>query len=209
MNLLHVDSSIQRDASVSRALSAAIVTEWRRTTPDLNVTYRDLDAEPVLHLDSPLLAAAYGAEANETTQANAAMGTQALEEFLAADIVVVGAPMYNFTVSSQLKTWLDRLAVAGKTFAYTENGAQGLAGGKKVIVASSRGGIYSAGPMTAMDFQETYLRAMFGFFGIGDVSFVRAEGTMLGAEHKQRSIEAALNAIPAVVLEAGTALRAA
>lgn len=209
MKLLHVDSSIQRDASVSRALSAAIVKEWRRTTPDLTVTYRDLDAAPVLHLDSPLLAAAYGAEANDITKGNAAIGAQALEEFLAADVVVIGAPMYNFTVSTQLRTWLDRLFVAGKTFSYSEAGPQGLAGGKKIIIASSRGGIYSAGPMVAMDFQEPYLRAAFGFFGIKDVSVVRAEGTMLGAEHKQRSVEAALNAIPAVVLEAGSALRAA
>jgi len=209
MNLLHVDSSIQRDASVSRALSAAIVNEWRRTTPDLHVTYRDLDAAPVLHLDSPLLAAAYGADANDTTQANAALGAQVLEEFLDADVVVIGAPMYNFTVSTQLRTWLDRLFVAGKTFSYGEEGPQGLAGGKKVIVASSRGGIYSAGPMVAMDFQEPYLRSAFGFFGITDVSFVRAEGTMISPEHKQQSVEAALNAIPAVVFEASTALKAA
>ena len=209
MNLLHVDSSIQRDASVSRALSAAIVNEWRRTVPNLNVIYRDLEAAPVLHLDSPLLAAAFGAEADATTQANAAIGAQALEEFLAADIVVVGAPMYNFTISSQLKTWLDRLFVAGRTFSYSEAGPQGLAGGKQVIIASSRGGIYSAGPGAAMDFQESYLRAAFGFFGIKDVEVVRAEGLLLGAEQKQQAVEAALNAIPGVVLEAGSALQAA
>jgi len=209
MNLLHVDSSIQRDASVSRALSAAIVAEWRRTMPDLHVTYRDLDADPVPHFNSPLLAAAYGAAADEATQANAALGAQALEEFLAADVVIVGAPMYNFTVSTQLRTWLDRLFVAGKTFSYGEAGPQGLVGGKKVIVASSRGGVYSAGPMVAMDFQEPYLRAAFGFFGITDVEIVRAEGTMISAEHKQQSVEAALSAIPAVVREASTTLKAA
>ncbi len=209
MNLLHVDSSIQRDASVSRALSAAIVNEWRRTTPDLHVTYRDLDAAPIPHLDGATLAAAYGAEADEATKANAALGALVLEEFLAADVVVIGAPLYNFTISSQLKAWLDRLAVAGKTFAYSEAGPQGLAGGKKVIVASARGGIYSAGPMVVMDFQETYLHAIFGFFGIKDVEIVRAEGLLMGPEQKQQAVEAALNAIPAVVRQAGTALKAA
>ena len=209
MNLLHIDSSIQRDASVSRALSAAIVAEWRRTTPDLHVTYRDLDAAPIPHLNGATLAAAYGAQADEATAANAALGTLVLEEFLAADIVVIGAPLYNFTISSQLKAWIDRLAVAGKTFSYSEAGPQGLAGGKKVIVASARGGIYSAGPMVAMDFQETYLRAVFGFFGINDVEIVRAEGLLMGPEQKQQAIDAALNSIPALVREAGTALQAA
>jgi FMN-dependent NADH-azoreductase len=115
-----------------------------------------------------------------------------LDEFLAADIVVVGAPMYNFSVPSQLKAWIDRLAVKGKTFRYTATGPQGLAGDKKVIVASSRGGFYGPGtPAAALEHQESYLRAVFGFFGISDVTFVRAEGVALGTEARDNAIEAA------------------
>jgi FMN-dependent NADH-azoreductase len=121
-----------------------------------------------------------------------ARGQQALEDFLSADIVVVGAPMYNFSVSSQLKAWIDRLAVAGKTFRYTEKGVQGLAVGKKVIVASSRGGFYGPDTATAfLDHQETYLRGIFGFFGITDVTFVRAEGVNVSADQRKASIAAA------------------
>jgi FMN-dependent NADH-azoreductase len=125
-----------------------------------------------------------------------AAGQSALDEFLAADIVVGGAPMYNFSVPSQLKAWIDRLAVAGKTFHYTENGPVGLADGKKVIVASSRGGFYGPGtPIEFLDHQENYLRGVFGFFGITDVSFIRAEGVALGGEQRARAIESARSEI--------------
>ena len=146
MNLLHVDSSILGEGSVSRQLSADIVAAEQRRQPGLSVTYRDLAVAPVGHLSGAHLAAFQGA-APETPELarDLAAGQAALEEFLAADIIVVGAPMYNFSVPSQLKAWIDRLAVAGKTFRYSENGPVGLAGGKKVIVASSRGGFYGPG----------------------------------------------------------------
>jgi FMN-dependent NADH-azoreductase len=119
-------------------------------------------------------------------------GQAALQEFLDADIVVVGAPMYNFSIPSQLKAWIDRLAVAGKTFRYTEKGPEGLAGGKKVIVASSRGGFYGPDSQAAfLDHQESYLRGVFGFFGITDVTFIRAEGVALGAEQREKALDAA------------------
>ena len=119
-----------------------------------------------------------------------------MEEFLAAEIVVVGAPMYNFSIPSQLKAWIDRLAVAGKTFRYTEKGPEGLAGGKKVIVASSRGGFYRPDTQAAfLDHQESYLRSVFGFFGITDVTFIRAEGVALGAEQRAKAIDAAKSEI--------------
>ena len=125
-------------------------------------------------------------------QRDLAAGQAALEEFLAADIVVIGAPMYNFGIPSQLKAWIDRLAVAGKTFRYTEKGSEGLAGGKKVIVASSRGGFYGPDtPAAFLDHQESYLRGIFGFFGITDVSFVRAEGVQLGPDKRAAAIAAA------------------
>ena len=210
MKLLHVDSSILGPGSVSRHLSASIVAQQQALHPDIDIVRRDLATDPVDHLTGLHLAAAQGAVPESgALQADVATGQAVLEEFLAADVVVVGAPLYNFTISSQLKAWLDRLAVAGKTFAYSEAGPQGLAGGKKVIVASARGGIYSAGPMVVMDFQETYLHAIFGFFGIKDVEIVRAEGLLMGPEQKQQAVEAALNAIPAVVRQAGTALKAA
>lgn len=186
MKLLHVDSSIQGEGSVSRRLSAAVVERWRARHPHLEVTYRDLATAPLPHLDGVLLAAGERA------------GSEALEEFLAADVVVVGAPMYNFGVPSQLKAWIDRLAVAGRTFRYTSAGPEGLAGGKKVIVASSRGGLYGAGtPQAASDFQEPYLKAVFGFFGIDDVGFVRAEGVALGEQARRDAIERALAGLPA------------
>ena len=193
MKLLHVDASILGDSSVSRQLSAAVIARLRQGHPDAAVTYYDLGAEPIGHLTGAHLAAARGAFAESAAvQADVARGQQALEDFLAADIVVVGAPMYNFSVSSQLKAWIDRLAVAGKTFRYTENGVQGLAAGKKVIIASSRGGFY--GPETAtsfLDHQESYLRGIFGFFGITDISFVRAEGVNVSADHRKSAIAAA------------------
>lgn len=197
MNLLHVDSSILGEGSVSRQLSADIVAAEQRRQPGLSVTYRDLAVEPVGHLSGAHLAAFQGAapESPELVR-DLAAGQTALEEFLAADIVVVGAPMYNFSVPSQLKAWIDRLAVAGKTFRYSENGPIGLAGGKKVIVASSRGGFYGPGtPVESLDHQENYLRGVFGFFGIADVSFIRAEGVALGGEQRAKAIETARDEI--------------
>lgn len=184
MKLLHIDSSALADHSVTRQLSAAIVAYWREKQPGLQVEYRDLDQAPVAHLTGRSLAKA---DANETAQAE-----QIMEQFLAADVVVIGAPMYNFTIPSTLKAWIDRIAVAGKTFRYTENGPHGLAGGKRVIVASGRGGIHSGAPT---DFQEPYLRQLFAFLGIDQVEFVRAEGVAYSPQHRSDAIAGALKAI--------------
>lgn len=200
MNLLHVDSSILGQGSVSRDLTAAIVAAEAALHPGLAVTYRDLAAAPVAHLSGAHLAAAQGAvpEAPELL-ADIAAGQAMLAEFLAADILVVGAPMYNFGVPSQLKAWIDRLAVAGTTFRYTASGPEGLAGGKRVIVASSRGGVYGDGSAAAfLDHQESYLRGLFGFMGITDVTFIRAEGVALGAEARAKAIAAAKAEITAL-----------
>jgi FMN-dependent NADH-azoreductase len=194
MKLLHIDSSILGANSVSRTLSAEIVAAERRRNPGLEVTYRDLGAEPVGHLSGAHLAAAQGVVPESAAlRDDFVSGQAALEEFLAADIVVIGAPMYNFGVSSQLKAWIDRVAIAGKTFRYTEKGPEGLAGGKRVIVASSRGGFYGPDTPTAfLDHQETYLRNIFSFFGIDDVAFIRAEGIALGPEQREKAIVEAL-----------------
>ncbi|NUO72627.1 MAG: FMN-dependent NADH-azoreductase [Frateuria sp.] len=186
MKLLHIDSSALGSHSVSRGLTADIVSRFKRNRPDANVRYRDLAAQPLPHW-SPVADAADPA---------ALLGSEVMDEFLAADVIVLGAPMYNFGIPSQLKSWIDHIAVAGKTFRYTANGPEGLAGGKRVIVASSRGGFYGADTAgAAMDFQESYLRAVLGFLGITAIEFVRAEGVAVSADHKEQALAAAKEAI--------------
>jgi FMN-dependent NADH-azoreductase len=192
MNLLHIDTAITGENSVTRQVGAAIVEAARRADPDLNITYRDLDADPVPHLDSASVGKLRGSQPGEANDPEVLRNTALIEEFLAADIVVIGAPMYNFSVPSQLKAWIDRVAVPGKTFRYTENGPHGLATGKKIFVASARGGIYSEGPAAAADFQEPFLRQVFAFFGIEDVTFIRAEGVAYGPDHFKAALEAAI-----------------
>ena len=193
MKLLHIDSSIVGDNSVSRAISAAIVARLRGTSAGATVTYRDLAVEPLPHLSGPYLAAAAApGEHNAALQHDLALGSAVLEEFLAADTVVIGAPMYNFTIPSQLKAWIDRIVLVGKTFRYTEKGPEGLAGNKRVIVAISRGGFYSAGlPAAGLDFQETFLRGIFGFIGVTNVEFIRAEGVAIGPDQRQQALASA------------------
>jgi FMN-dependent NADH-azoreductase len=134
-----------------------------------------------------------GAEPQDAdAQQNAARNAKILEDFIAADVIVVGAPMYNFSLPSQLKAWLDGLAVAGKTFRYAENGPEGLMKGKTVIVASSRGGFYSEGhPTASLDHQESYRKNFFGFVGITDVAFIRAEGLGISLDARKAALEAA------------------
>jgi FMN-dependent NADH-azoreductase len=191
MKLLHVDSGILGAASVSRRLSAAAVAQWSDQHPETAVVYRDLVSDPVDHLTGELLAARNTDPSQHSPAVRQALafGEKVLGEFLAADVVVVGAPMYNFGIPSQLKAWIDRLAVAGKTFAYTPKGPVGLVEGKTVIIASSRGGFYGPNsPLSAVDHQEKYLSAVFGFFGIKDVRFLRAEGLSVSPEQRQRAI---------------------
>src|SRR6201994_1230014 len=168
--LLHIDSSVLGPHSVSRQVSAAIVDRLRKATPGLDVSYRDLTLTPLAHLSGSHLAAGQGAVPEAALQPDIAAGQAVLEEFLAADTVVIGAPMYNFTIPSQLKAWIDRILVRGKTFQYSANGPQGLAGGKRVIVAISRGGFYGPGmPAAALEHLETYLRGVFSFIGVRDL----------------------------------------
>jgi FMN-dependent NADH-azoreductase len=211
MKLLHIDSSISGSRSVSRQLTASIVGRLKQTTPSLEITYRDIAAMPVPHHSEALLnlkikalsergALHAGAIQVQVTDApgNDAAGAQlqhdfatinaVLDEFVAADIVVLGAPMYNFGIPSQLKTWIDCLAVPAQTFRYTATGGEGLCGAKRIIVGSSRGGFYSA----PSDHQESYLTGFFGFLGVSDIAFVRAEGVNLGAEQRARALESAL-----------------
>jgi FMN-dependent NADH-azoreductase len=201
--LLHVDSSVLGPHSVSRQLSAAVVERLRQATPNREVTYRDLTATPLPHLSGAHLAIAQGASNSDPSlQQEVATSQAVLAEFLAADTIVLGAPMYNFTIPSQLKAWIDRVVVAGKTFKYDAQGVQGLAGNKRVIVAISRGGFYGAGtPMAALEHLETYLRSVFGFLGVTQLEFISADGIQVGPEHREKAITDALQAV--------TALRAA
>jgi FMN-dependent NADH-azoreductase len=174
-NILHIDSSINGDNSVSRTLSRSIVDQLKTLNPNALVIRRDLTSAPLPHLTLDAFA-----------------NTAVIDEFLAANIVVIGSPMYNFGIPSQLKAWLDRLAVPEKTFRYTAQGPQGLAGDKKVIVASSRGGFYGADtPYAALDHQESYLRTFFDFLGVTDLTFIRAEGIAVGEGARDKAIAAA------------------
>ncbi|KAA0013818.1 FMN-dependent NADH-azoreductase [Billgrantia pellis] len=204
MKLLHLDSGLLENQSITRQLSARIVERLRAATPTLDVVYRDLVVNAPSHLSGEILTGAGLPEEtrNAHQREETALTETLLEEFLTADVIVIGAPMYNFAIPSQLKAWLDRILQAGRTFRYTENGAVGLAGGRKVYIASSRGGLYSQGPGVDSDFQERYLRAVFGFIGIDDVTVIRAEGVAMGDEMRQNALNAAHDAITETVLSA-------
>jgi FMN-dependent NADH-azoreductase len=198
MNLLHLDSSILGGNSVSRQLSAAIVDRLRG--PGVDVVYRDLAAAPLSHLTGAYLAGqSADVQHDQALQDDLDLGAAVMAEFLAADTVVIGVALYNFTVSTQLKAWVDRILVAGKTFRYTATGAEGLAGNKRVILAVARGGIYSPGtPHAAFEHAESYLRVVFGFVGVTDLEVVVAEGLAIGPDQRAAAIAAALAEIAAM-----------
>jgi FMN-dependent NADH-azoreductase len=185
MKILHIDSSILGEGSASRALTRGIVARLTSEHPDAEVTYLDLAAEELPHLSQSSLARSDAPEA--------ARNALALEQFLAADVLVIGAPIYNFSIPSQLKAWIDRISVAGKTFRYTANGPEGLAGGKEVIVAMPRGGLVAADARG--EFGEPYLRHLFSFLGITNVRVVHAQGLNVSPQHREQSLKAAHAAI--------------
>jgi FMN-dependent NADH-azoreductase len=206
MKLLHIDSSPLGGNSVSRELTRRIVQQWRAAHPHTKVEHLDLATDAPNHLNADSLGFRMGINAeglSDVQRKENGISEKLVSQFLAADVIVVGAPLYNFSVPSQLKAWIDRVAQAGRTFTYTEKGPKGLAGGKTVIVASSRGGMYAGNPaMEAMEHQESYLKTVFGFFGITDVRFVRAEGVAMGEEAKEKAFDLADVAIKAAVSEA-------
>lgn len=199
MNILHIDSSALGDASVSRQLTAGIVAQLRQGNPAAAVTYRDLAISPPDHLSGELMKVVKFQSIDDLTprqQQELALTNQLVEELLAADTVVIGAPMYNFSVPTQLKAWIDRVAQPGRTFRYTATGPEGLAGGRKVIIASTRGGLYAGTAYeTAMDHQEAFLKAFLGFIGISDVQVIRAEGVAMGPEARDKALAAAQDEI--------------
>ena len=197
MILLQIDSSITGPNSVSRTLTAAIVERLREINSGLEIVQRDLAAAAPAHPTPANFPSAHPISAPAGDAAEFAPGRAAsdaiLDEFLAADIVVIGAPMYNFTIPSQLKAWIDRILVPGKTFAYGPEGLKGLAAGKRVIIAISRGNLYGPGqPVASFEHLETYLRSVFAFIGVSDPQIIVAEGVSLGPDARQAALDKAL-----------------
>lgn len=175
MTILHIDSSISGDNSASRAISRSIVDRLLAADPAARVISRDLVADPLPHLTL-----------------DAFVDTEVLDQFFAADTIVIGAPMYNFTLPTQLKAWLDRILVAGRTFRYTAEGPEGLVGGKRVIIGLARGGIYDAGsPASSLEHLETYLHGVFDFIGVTP-EFVAADGLAISPEQREAAVRQAL-----------------
>lgn len=193
MRMLHIDSSITGNLSVSRQLTARTVAAWMTLHPGAEVQYLDLASLAVPHLGGTSLGFGGAHSSITNVQRRENLLTEALlSQFLEADVVVVGAPMYNFSIPTQLKAWIDRVAQVGRTFYYTEQGAKGLAGGKSVIVVLTRGGVYSTSEEgRAMEHQQSYLQTVFNFFGITDVRFLLVEGVAMGSSAKATALASA------------------
>jgi len=189
--ILVIEASPNGETSVSRALTKQFIDNWRQKEPAVQVIWRDVGRTPPPHLDQKTINAYYTAPEARTAdqQLILDLSDRIVDEVEAADVVVIGSPMHNFGISSGLKTWLDHLARVGRTFRYTENGPEGLLGGRKVFVLTARGGSYAAGtPTAAMDLQEPYLRTVLGFIGITDVTCIHAEGTAGGDTGKEKAM---------------------
>jgi FMN-dependent NADH-azoreductase len=190
--VLVLTSSVLGETSVSSQLVQEAVARLRSQDPSLRVITRDLGGSPIPHLTLDAATALRVAEPANAAQAAAqALSNELIAELQAADIVVIGAPMYNFGISSTLKTWFDYVLRAGVTFRYSESGPEGLMKGKRAIVIESRGGLYSEGPAQVMDAQEPHLRTLLGFIGITNVTFVRAAKLAFGPEAREQAIGAA------------------
>ena len=198
--ILVIDSAVSGEASVSKALVQEAVGALTADTP-ARVVHRDLGRDPIPHISEATLAGVRGQPATEAELATRALSDALIAELRAADTIVVGAPMYNFSVPTSLRSWFDHVLRAGETFSYTEAGPQGLLPGKRVIVVESRGGLYSEGPAQAIDFQEPYLRHLLGFMGLTDVTFVRAEKIGYGPEAREAAIASATASLKATAAD--------
>lgn len=188
--ILLVQTSSNLSSSVSRDLSQTFVREYAAAHKGTTVIARDLVASPIAHLGVDLLGGFFGKpeELSEQQKVALAVSDELIDEIEAASLIVIGVPMYNFSVPSVLKAWIDHVVRAGRTFKYTGTGAEGLVRGKKVVLFLATGGIYSDGPYKPYDFQETYLRAILGFIGITDVKVVRAEGLAMGPDAVTKAV---------------------
>lgn len=184
-SVLHIDSSPLGDHSVSRKLTAKVLAELKESHPDTQIVTRDLGTSPLPHLNGITVGAFFTPpdQRNEALNEALKQSDEVIDELFTADVIVIGAPMWNFGIPSSLKAWIDHIARVGRTFKYGASGPESLLpSSKKVIIVSSRGGIYSSGPMQVMDHQESYLKAILGFIGLHDVSIIRAEGVAMGEE---------------------------
>ena len=197
-SLLVINSSAAREGSVSRTLVAETVERLLESNPGAQVVQRDLGASPIPHLSVETLSGVRGQPATPAEHAARRLSDELIAELRAADTIVIGAPMYNFSVPTSLRAWFDHVLRAGETFSYSEAGPKGLLGGKRVIVVESRGGLYSEGPAATIDFQEPYLRHLLGFVGITDVTFVHAEKIGYGPEARTAALNLAKTRIAAL-----------
>jgi FMN-dependent NADH-azoreductase len=203
-HILLVTSSLRGDASYSTKVARALVDQLQAATPGAAVTVRDLAREPLPHIGADFVAGpALPPEKRSASQAAAvALSDRLVQEVVAADVIVVASAMVNFSLASGLKTWFDYLMRAGVTFRYSEKGPEGLVTGKKAYLVTARGGVYSEGPLKAIDFQEPYLRQLLAFIGVTDVEAIAVEGVAFGPEAADKAVAAALARIPAVVARA-------
>lgn len=195
--VLIIDSAATGEASVSRKLTSELAERLGQRDPSVRIVHRDIGAVPVPHLTAETVGAIRGTAETDAARATLALSDALIEEVRGADILVLGAPMYNFGISSTLKTWFDHVLRSGIAFRYTESGPEGLMTGKRAVVIETRGGLYSEGPAASMDAQEPHLRAMLGFMGITDVLFVRAEKLAMGPEAASAAITDALERLNA------------
>ncbi|WAJ36239.1 FMN-dependent NADH-azoreductase [Pseudomonas sp. GOM7] len=196
--VLVIESSARQQGSVSRELTQQFIAQWQAANPADQVQVRDVAANPLPHLDLTLLGGWMTPAEQQSAAEKAALArsNELTEELLAADVLVLAAPMYNFAIPSTLKTWLDHVLRAGVTFKYTETGPQGLLTGKRAIVLTARGGIYAG---SALDHQEPYLRQVLAFIGIHDVQFIHAEGMNMGGEFVEKGLAQAKAKLAEVV----------
>jgi len=199
-SVLHIQSSVRNEGSISRQLTSEFLDQWKATHPGAPVVQRDLAENPIPHLNEQTLGAFFTPAEQRTPEQQeiVRLSDSLVAEVFAADVIVIGAPMYNFSISSTLKAWIDHIARAGVTFKYTESGPVGLVQNKKVYVFTSRGGVYSQGPGKAMDFHETYLRGVLGFIGITDITFIHTEGLAMGEDATQNALKQTRTAIGAL-----------
>ena len=196
-NVLIIESSARQQGSFSRQLTQQFVSQWQAAHPADQVTLRDLALNPVPHLDANLLGGWMKPEAqrNADEQSSLQRSNELTDELLAADVLMLAAPMYNFAIPSTLKAWLDHVLRAGVTFKYTETGPQGLLTGKKAYVLTARGGLYAG---STSDHQEPYLRQVMAFIGIHDVTFIHAEGMNLGGDFQEKGLNQAKARLSAI-----------
>ena len=196
-NVLIIESSARQQDSFSRQLTRQFISQWQAAHPADQVTVRDLALAPVPHLDASLLGGWMKPEGqrNADEQISLQRSNELTDELLAADVLVLAAPMYNFAIPSTLKAWLDHVLRAGVTFKYTETGPQGLLVGKKAYVLTARGGLYAG---STSDHQEPYLRQIMAFIGIHDVTFIHAEGMNLGGDFQEKGLNQAKARLSAI-----------